>query len=69
MGRQQAKLSRFTRSTFAGRLSATQAIHLTKSIAYLAADLRLRHGLAMADAIAYATAKDQEAEVVRATQV
>ena len=29
-----------------------------------AADLSLRHGLAMADAIVYATAKDQEAEVV-----
>ena len=49
---------------FAGRLSATQVIHLTESIAYLAADLSLRHSLAMADAIVYATAKDQEAEVV-----
>ena len=39
-------------------------IQLTESIAYLAADLSLRHGLAMADAIVYATAKDQEAEVV-----
>lgn len=49
---------------FAGRLSATQVVHLTESIAFLAADLSLRHGLAMADAIVYATAKDQEAEVV-----
>ena len=49
---------------FAGRLSATQVIPLTDSIAFLAADLSLRHGLAMADAIVYATAKDQEAEVV-----
>jgi predicted nucleic acid-binding protein len=49
---------------FAGRLSATQVVHLTESIALLAADLSLRHGLAMADAIVYATAKDQEAEVV-----
>jgi predicted nucleic acid-binding protein len=49
---------------FAGRLNATHVVHLTDSIAYLAADLSLRHGLAMADAIVYATAKDQEAEVV-----
>jgi predicted nucleic acid-binding protein len=49
---------------FAGRLSATQVVQLTESIALLAADVSLRHGLAMADAIVYATAKDQEAEVV-----
>ncbi len=49
---------------FAGRLNTTQVIHLTESIAYLAADVSLRHGLAMADAIVYATAKDQDAEVV-----
>jgi len=49
---------------FAGRLNTTQVIPLTDSIAFLAADLSLRHGLAMADAIVYATAKDQEAEVV-----
>ena len=49
---------------FAGRLNTTQVIQLTESIAYLAADVSLRHGLAMADAIVYATAKDQEAEVV-----
>jgi toxin FitB len=49
---------------FAGRLTATQVVHLTESIALLAADLSLRHGLAMADAIVYATATDQEAEVI-----
>jgi predicted nucleic acid-binding protein len=49
---------------FAARLSVTQVVQLTESIAYLAADLSLRHGLAMADAIVYATAKDQDAEVV-----
>ncbi len=49
---------------FAGRLNATQVVHLTESIALLAADVSLRHGLAMADAIVYATAQDQEAEVV-----
>lgn len=49
---------------FAGRLQGTEVIQLTESIAYLAADLSLRHGLAMADAIVYATAKDQRAEVV-----
>ncbi|WP_455244771.1 PIN domain-containing protein [Petrachloros mirabilis] len=48
----------------AGRLNATQVIPLTESIAFLAADVSLRHGLAMADAIVYATAKDQEAELV-----
>ena len=46
------------------RLSTTQVVQLTESIAYLAADLSLRHGLSMADAIVYATAKDQEADVV-----
>ena len=49
---------------FTGRLNATHIINLTASIALLAADVSLRHGLAMADAIVYATAKDQEAEVV-----
>ena len=49
---------------FAGRLNATQVVHLTDSIAYMAADVSLRYGLAMADARVYATAKDQEAEVV-----
>ena len=49
---------------FAGRLNATEVVQLTESIALLAADVSLRHGLAMADAIVYATAKDQNAEVV-----
>ncbi len=49
---------------FAGRLNATEVVQLTESIALLAADVSLRHGLAMADAIVYATARDQEAEVV-----
>lgn len=49
---------------FAGRLNATQVILLTESIAFLAADLSLRHGLAMADAMVYAAAKDQEAQVI-----
>ena len=49
---------------FSGQLSASHTIELTESIAYLAADLSLRHGLAMADAIVYATAKDQDAQVV-----
>jgi toxin FitB len=47
-----------------GQLSANHMIPLTESIAYLAADLSLLHGLAMADAIVYATAKDQNAQVV-----
>jgi len=48
----------------AARLAATEVIPLTESIALLAADISLQHGLAMADAIVYATAKDQEARVV-----
>lgn len=47
-----------------GQIHTTQLVPLTESIAYLAADLSLRHGLAMADAIVYATARDNEAEVV-----
>ena len=49
---------------FVGRLSATEVVQLTESIALLAADVSLRYGLAMADAIVYATARDQKAEVV-----
>ena len=49
---------------FSGRLHATNVVQLTQSIAYLAADISLRHGLAMADAIVYATALDQNADVV-----
>lgn len=49
---------------FAGRLNATQVVQLTESIALLAADVSLLHGLAMADAIVYATAQDQGAEVI-----
>lgn len=47
-----------------GQLSASQVVQLTESIAYLAADMSLLHELAMADAIVYATAKDQHAQVV-----
>lgn len=48
----------------AGRLTATQLVPLTESIALLAADLSLRHGLAMADAVIYATSREQDAELV-----
>jgi toxin FitB len=37
---------------------------LTESIVLLAADISLQYGLAMADAIVYATAQDREARVV-----
>jgi toxin FitB len=46
------------------RMTATQVIPLSESIALLAADISLQHGLAMADAIIYATARDQEAQVL-----
>ena len=46
------------------QLSASHVVQLTESIAYLAADMSLLYGLAMADAIVYATARDQDAQVV-----
>ena len=49
---------------FAGRLNTTQMVHLTESIPLLAADVSVQHGLAMADAIVYATVKDQKAAVI-----
>ena len=49
---------------FTGRLNGSHVVQLTESIAYLAADISLRYGLAMADAIVYATAKDQKADVI-----
>lgn len=48
----------------AGQLNATHVIPLTEPIARLAADLSLRHGLAMADAMIYAVSRDQEAQLV-----
>lgn len=46
------------------QLNSTLLIHLTESIALLAADLSLKHNLAMADAIVYATAQDQQAQLI-----
>lgn len=48
----------------AGRLNTTEVIPLTDSLALKAADISLRHGLAMADAIVYATSRDQEAQLM-----
>jgi len=48
----------------AGQLSATQIISLTDSLALLAADISLKYGLAMADAIVYATAQDHKAQLI-----
>jgi predicted nucleic acid-binding protein len=48
----------------AGQLNATHVIPLTEPIARLAADLSLRHGLAMADAMIYAVSRDHEAQLV-----
>ncbi len=47
-----------------GQVQSTDVVPLTNSVAYLAADMSLRYGLAMADAIVYATGRDQGAEVV-----
>lgn len=46
------------------QIRATHVIPLTESVALLAADLSLEHRLAMADAIVYATAQDQDAKLV-----
>lgn len=48
----------------AGRLSATEVVPLSASLALLAADFSLLHRLAMADAIVYATARDQDARLL-----
>jgi predicted nucleic acid-binding protein len=47
-----------------GQLHATDLIPLTETIALLAADVSLHQGLAMADAIIYATALEQGAQIV-----
>lgn len=48
----------------AGQLHGTQLIPLTEALALHAAHLSLEHSLAMADAIVYATAQDQRAQLV-----
>ena len=48
----------------ASQLNATQVIPLTEPIARLAADLSLRHGLAMANAMVYASSRDQDAQLI-----
>jgi predicted nucleic acid-binding protein len=47
-----------------GQLHATVLVPLSDSIALLAADVSLRDGLAMADAIIYATALEHSAQIV-----
>lgn len=47
-----------------GKTSATEVIPLTEPIAFLAADLSLAHGLAMADASIYETARYQDAQLI-----
>jgi predicted nucleic acid-binding protein len=42
----------------------TNVIPLTEALALEAADLSLEHGLAMADAMVYATGRNQGAEIV-----
>ncbi|MDH3404789.1 MAG: type II toxin-antitoxin system VapC family toxin [Acidobacteriota bacterium] len=48
----------------AAQLEKTEVAPLTSTIALTAADASLEHGLAMADAIVYATAAVHEAELV-----
>jgi predicted nucleic acid-binding protein len=65
------KLIRRERGEEAGLVAAaamerTRLVPLTETVALTAADLALEHRLAMADAIVYATARLEEAEVVTA---
>jgi predicted nucleic acid-binding protein len=46
------------------KLKATRLVELDESLALMAAEISLAHGLAMADAIVYATACQEEAELV-----
>ncbi len=46
------------------KLKATQVVELDESLALTAAEASLEHGLAMADAIVYATAVREGAELV-----
>ncbi len=46
------------------RLNATEVVPLTTPLALIAADLSLKHSLAMADAVIYATACDREARLI-----
>ena len=48
----------------AGQLNSTEVISLSASTALLAADLSLQYRIAMADAIVYATSREQDAQVV-----
>jgi predicted nucleic acid-binding protein len=46
------------------QMMKTNIVPLTETLALEAADLSLEHGLAMADAIVYATGRDRRAEIV-----
>ena len=48
----------------AAQMGKTRLVPLTDSIALTAADISLEHGIAMADAIVYATAMTEKAKVL-----
>lgn len=48
----------------AGQMTRSRIVELDQTIALVSADLALEHGLAMADAIVYATARTRGAEVL-----
>lgn len=50
--------------TAVAQMMKTKVVPLTEAVALEAADLSLEHGLAMADAIVYATGRSQRAEIV-----
>ena len=50
--------------TVAAQMQRTRIVPLTPPIAFAAGDLSLAHGLAMADAVVYATAIHEGAELV-----
>lgn len=47
-----------------GVITLVPDVPLTDSIVLLAANVSLQHGLAMADAVVYATARDQGAQLI-----
>ncbi len=49
-------------------MQRTNVVPLTEAVALTAADLSLAHGLAMADAVVYATGRLHDAEVVTADE-
>ena len=50
------------------QMSLTQVVELTSALSLKAADISIKNGVAMADAIVIATAKDYEAQIITSDQ-